>query len=62
MANLARALGARWIGLAVLEAPHFEVGPASMSALGWDRDHPEIPVIALWNAAPGRDLQEVPVL
>jgi probable phosphoglycerate mutase len=55
-------LGARWIGLPVFEAQHFEVGPASMSVLGGDRDHPEIPVLALWNAVPRPDLQEVPVL
>jgi len=47
------AFGARWIGLPVLEAQHLELGPASMSVLGWDHDHPDIPVLALWNAAPG---------
>jgi len=56
------AFGARWIGLPVFEAQHFEVGPASMSALGWDPDHPEIPVIALWNAAPGPNASAVVVL
>jgi probable phosphoglycerate mutase len=44
---------ARWIGLATLEGSHFSVGPASMGVLSWDRDHPEIPVVALWNATPG---------
>ncbi len=39
--------GARWIGLPVFEAQHFEVGPASMSVLSWNLDHPEIPVVAL---------------
>jgi probable phosphoglycerate mutase len=43
----------RWIGLAPVEGRHFQVGPASMGVLSWDRDHPEIPVVALWNAAPG---------
>jgi broad specificity phosphatase PhoE len=47
------AFGARWIGLPVFEAQHLEFGPASMSVLGWDRDHSEIPVLALWNAVPG---------
>jgi probable phosphoglycerate mutase len=56
------AFGARWIGLPVFAAQHFEAGAASMSVMSWDRDHPEIPVLALWNAAPGPDLQEVPVL
>jgi probable phosphoglycerate mutase len=44
---------ARWIGLAPGEARHFSIGPASMGILGWDHDHKEIPVVALWNAAPG---------
>jgi hypothetical protein len=46
----------------VFEAQHFEVGPASMSVLSWDRDHREIPVVALWNAAPGPDAPAVPSL
>jgi broad specificity phosphatase PhoE len=56
------AFGACWIGLPVFEAQHFEVGPASMSVLSWDRDHPDIPVVALWNAAPGADAPAVPSL
>jgi len=56
------AFGARWIGLPVFEAQHFEVGPASMSVSSWDRDHREIPVLALWNAAAGPDAPAVPAL
>lgn len=44
---------ARWIGLATAAGSHFSVGPASMGVLSWDRDHPRIPVVALWNSAPG---------
>ncbi len=44
---------ARWLDLAPAEGRHFSVGPASMGVLSWDRDHAEIPVVALWNAAPG---------
>jgi probable phosphoglycerate mutase len=44
--------GVRWIGLEVVEARHFSVGPASMSVLSSDPDHPEVPVIAHWNASP----------
>jgi probable phosphoglycerate mutase len=44
---------ARWIGLAPEEGRHFSVGPASMGVLSWDPDHPKVPVVALWNAAPG---------
>jgi broad specificity phosphatase PhoE len=46
------AFAARWIGLPVLEAQHFALGPASISVLSFDPDHPEVPVLALWNAAP----------
>jgi probable phosphoglycerate mutase len=57
------AFAARWIGLPVLEAQHLALGPASISVLSFDPDHPEVPVIALWNVAPaglgGGDLKEV---
>ncbi len=43
-------LAARWIGLPVSEGPHFVLGTASLSILGFDPDHPQVPVIALWNA------------
>jgi broad specificity phosphatase PhoE len=43
-------LAARWIGLPVIEGPHFLLGTATLSILGYDPDHPEVPVIALWNA------------
>ena len=44
-------LSVRWIGLELVEARHFSVGPASMSVLSCDPDHPEVPVIAHWNVA-----------
>ena len=44
------ALAARWIGLAVLEAQHFALGPASISVLAHEAGHSTVPVIALWNA------------
>lgn len=43
-------LAARWIGLPVSEGPHFVLGTASLSVLGFDPDHPAIPVISVWNA------------
>ncbi len=43
-------LAARWIGLSVIEGPHFVLGTASLSVLGYDPDHPKVRVIALWNA------------
>jgi probable phosphoglycerate mutase len=45
-------LAARWIGLPIIEARHFSLGPASLSVLGYNPDHPEVAVIALWNAGP----------
>jgi broad specificity phosphatase PhoE len=44
-------LAARWIGLPLIEAQHFALGPASLSILGFDPHHPEAAIIALWNAA-----------
>jgi len=44
------ALAARWIGLAVIEAQHFALSPASISILAHEAGHPMVPVIALWNA------------
>jgi broad specificity phosphatase PhoE len=44
------ALAARWIGLAVCEAQHLALDPASLSVLGYERGHATVPVIALWNA------------
>ena len=43
-------LATRWIGLPIIEGPHFVLGTAALSVLGYDRDHPQVPVIALWNA------------
>jgi broad specificity phosphatase PhoE len=47
------ALAARWIGLPVLDGEHFLCGTASLGILGYNPAHPEMPVIALWNASPG---------
>jgi probable phosphoglycerate mutase len=35
----------RWIGLSVMTAQHFPLGTASVSILGYSRNHPELPVI-----------------
>jgi len=43
-------LAARWIGLPIIKAQHFSLGPASVSVLSHDPDHPEVAVIALLNA------------
>jgi probable phosphoglycerate mutase len=44
-----RTLAARWIGLPVREGQHFAVDPASIGILGFEADHPQRRVIALWN-------------
>ena len=44
------ALAVRWIGLPLIDAQHFPLGPASISILAHEPGHPKVPVIALWNA------------
>ena len=44
-------LAARWIGLPLAQAWHFPLGTASLSIFSFNPHHPEVPVIALWNAA-----------
>jgi broad specificity phosphatase PhoE len=41
-----RVLAARWIDLAPADGARFALAPASLSALGWER---ETPVLARWN-------------
>lgn len=47
------ALAARWIDLPVVEARHLLLSTASVSVLRYAPSHPDVPVIALWNATPG---------
>jgi len=49
-AQFGGVLAARWIGLPLAEAGHFPLGTASLSILGYDQHHPEVAVIATWNA------------
>jgi broad specificity phosphatase PhoE len=48
------ALAARWIGLPVAEGQHFLLGTASLNILSYNPTHPQVRVIALWNATPAR--------
>jgi probable phosphoglycerate mutase len=50
------AVAARWIGLAVIEAQHLALGPASISILAHEAGHPKVPVILLWNSSADRSL------
>jgi len=43
-------LGVRWIGLPIDAGPHFVLGTAALSILSYDPDHPEVPILSLWNA------------
>ena len=45
------SLAARWIGLPIIVAQHLMLGTASISILGHNPAHPEVPVIAVWNHA-----------
>jgi broad specificity phosphatase PhoE len=48
------ALAVRWIGLPIEQGKHLPLSTASLSILSYNLDQPEVQVIALWNAAPGR--------
>lgn len=47
-------LGMRWVGSLVIEAQHFPLGTASLSILDYNSDHPDVPIIARWNAVAPR--------
>jgi broad specificity phosphatase PhoE len=42
-------LAARWIGLPVTDGPHFLLGTTALGILSYDSNHPDTPVLALWN-------------
>ena len=48
--HFGRVLAARWIELPVIEAQRFLLDTTSLSILGYEHDHFESPVIALWNS------------
>ena len=48
------ALAARWIGLPVDQGQHLQLSTASMSILSDTPSYPEVRIISLWNATPGR--------
>jgi len=50
-AQFGGALAARWIGAPLIQAQHFPLGTASLSILRFNPHHPDVPVIALWNAS-----------
>ena len=46
------ALAARWIELPVVEGQHMALDTASLSTLSYNRAHPQVRVLRLWNATP----------
>jgi probable phosphoglycerate mutase len=46
------ALGARWIGLPLIDGGHFALHPASLCILGHEPAHPDRRMIELWNETP----------
>ena len=48
--EFACVLAARWIGLPVVDGQHFSIDAASLGILSYNPSHPEVRVIALWNA------------
>ena len=49
--HFGRVLGARWIGMPILEARRFLLDPATLCLLTYEKDRTDSPVIALWNSA-----------
>ena len=43
------ALAVRWMGLALEAGQHFELHAASLSVLGYAKNHPQTRVLHLWN-------------
>jgi probable phosphoglycerate mutase len=50
--HFSSVLATRWIGLKVIEAQHLSLSTASLSILSYAPSHPDVRVIALWNATP----------
>jgi probable phosphoglycerate mutase len=55
------SLAARWIALAIAEAQHLQIDPASIGVLAFNPAHPEVPVIAQWNRTSTIAAHSVPV-
>lgn len=52
--HFGRVLSVRWIGLPLDQGQHFQSDTASLAILSFDPSHPDMRVIALWNATPRR--------
>ncbi len=48
--HFGRVLGARWIGMPILEARRLLLDPATLCLLTYEKDRAESPVIGLWNS------------
>ena len=47
--EISGVLAARWVGLSVVHAEHFQLRTASLGVLGYAVHHPDVPVIDQWN-------------
>jgi probable phosphoglycerate mutase len=45
------SLGARWMGLPVMQGEHLQIATASLSILGFNPNHPGLQVISQWNVS-----------
>jgi broad specificity phosphatase PhoE len=48
--HFGRVLGVRWLGMAILQARHFALSPASISILGSDPARDEVEMMLCWNS------------
>ena len=49
--HFGRVLAARWIGWPVSEGQKFLLDTASLGILDAEPDHPDVPIVALWNSS-----------
>jgi probable phosphoglycerate mutase len=50
--HFSSVLATRWIGQPVIMGEHLSLSTASLSILGYAPSHPDVRVLALWNATP----------
>jgi probable phosphoglycerate mutase len=48
--HFGRVLAVRWLGMAILQARHFALSPASLSILGSDPARDEVEMMLCWNS------------
>ncbi|WP_213877092.1 histidine phosphatase family protein [Pseudomonas sp. dw_358] len=56
--HIGGVLATRWLGQPLTETGHFPLATASLSVLGLDPKHSNVPIICAWNLTPGRGFLE----